>query len=176
MCSDECPCSPAMKVVYSASLPRYDGYLTSFKQCSQQLQASGVLSSEPFSESQLSMVTTLETTYQCSGLCKPALVWTTLDMSLRGPPQQGCSEPLKELFDKTIGALSVSLLVTACIYLLAFFSSCGLWRTRNQRTSAPPTRGVVEADLTELDAPPLESPKVKKAKKEVKEDLGSEDF
>lgn len=48
----------------------------------------------------------------------------------QGGPRETCEKPIAQLYNMTLGLLSLGLLVTGLIIFLAFNAQYGLWRRR----------------------------------------------
>jgi len=61
----------------------------------------------------------LENSYNCSGVCKTALFYVTLDLS-EGRPMDTCSMALKDEVKSNLTYMGIVVLVTGIVMLIAW--------------------------------------------------------
>jgi hypothetical protein len=146
MCKEYCPCERVDYALWTASQeeefktnPEYnfdggegtfDSFIACYKEKKSIWQANEDL--KPINEQVISVVKTLEETYNCSGLCKKPTFWVYQSVQ-SGPPREACIYSLKNDFDANAVWLGWTMVgITVCI-VLALFTHCGLYLNDDEK-------------------------------------------
>mmetsp|Transcript_42212 Transcript_42212/g.57395 ORF Transcript_42212/g.57395 Transcript_42212/m.57395 type:complete len:97 (+) Transcript_42212:364-654(+) len=79
------------------------------------------------SDTTKSVMEWMESSYRCSGVCKTALFYVTLDLS-EGRPLDTCSMALKDEVKNNLTYLGIVVLVTGILMFPAFIIQYCLWK------------------------------------------------
>lgn len=77
----------------------------------------------------------LEDTYNCSGMCKPALFYFGKDLD-QGPPKETCLAHFKNLISDESRAFAICSVLNGVVALFLFLTHCGLYN-RPQDSDGP---------------------------------------
>eukprot|EP00347_Sterkiella_histriomuscorum_P015310 403357507 len=130
MCTASCPCPKLNSTLWGL---RYEelstriqtGSITTFETCYNNLVKSGKIT-KTLSSTLLTFIQTLETDYNCLGLCKQPLFWYYNTVTL-GLPTQNCRGAIASVFESSFRNVGIAFVVTGGVIFLVFNVQYGLW-------------------------------------------------
>ena len=74
-------------------------------------------------EGYIKLINFIESSYDCSGLCRPPLFYLTVPVT-KGPPVRGCAPSVMEALDSMVGSLAQTFVASSVFFFLMIFFVC----------------------------------------------------